>query len=85
MKNDLPLVNMQQNVALQLLFVISGSFPNLKENSVQGWRDAYCQEVLNQSTDRKRNRPVEVTELPQKCRVRPLLLGEELKKEVKLL
>ena len=45
-------------------FKKEGSFPKLKESSVRGWRDAYHQEVLNQSTDRKRDRPVEVTELP---------------------
>jgi len=65
-------------------FKKEGSFPNLKESSVRGWRDAYRQEVFNQSTDRKRDRPVEVTELPQKRRGRPLLLGEELEEEVKL-
>ena len=51
---------------------------------MRGWRDTYRQEVFNQSTDRKRDRPVEVTELPQKRRGRPLLLGEELEEEVKL-
>ena len=61
-----------------------GSFPNLKEASVRGWRDAYRREVFNQSNDRKRDRPVEVTELPQKRRGRPLLIGEELEEEVKL-
>ena len=40
--------------------------------------------MFNQSNDQKRDRPVEVTELPQKQRGRPLLIGEELEEEVKL-
>ena len=32
-------------------FKKEGSFQNLKESSVREWRDAYCQEVFNQSTD----------------------------------
>ena len=34
-------------------FKKEGSFPNLKEASVRGWRDAYRREVFNQSNDRK--------------------------------
>ena len=56
-------------------------FPNLKEATVRGWKNAYCKELLIQSS-RKRG-PVEIEELPQKCRGRPLLLGEELEDEVK--
>ena len=44
-------------------------------------KNAYCKELLLQS-GRKR-KPVEIEELPQKCRGRPLLLGEELEDEVK--
>ena len=56
-------------------------FPNLKEASMHGWKNAYCNEVLIQSS-RKRG-PVEIEELPQKRRGRPLLLGEEMEAEVK--
>ena len=56
-------------------------FPNLKEASMRGWKNAYCKEVLIQSS-RKRG-PVEIEELPQKRRGRPLLLGEEMEAEVK--
>ena len=45
------------------------------------WKNAYCKEVLIQSS-RKRG-PVEIEELPQKHRGRPLLLGEGMEAEVK--
>ena len=52
----------------------------MKETSVRGWKNAYCKELLSQS-NRKRG-PVEIVELPQKRRGRPLLLGDELEQEV---
>ena len=63
-------------------------FPSLKETSVRGstrgcMENAYCKELLSHSS-RKRG-PVEISELPQKRRGRPLLLGDELETEVKCL
>ena len=49
---------------------------------MRGWKNAYCKELLSHSS-RKRG-PVEISELPQKCHGRPLLLGDELETEVKL-
>ena len=63
-------------------FKRNGQFPSLKETSVRGWKNAYCKELLSQSS-RKRG-PVEIVELPQKRRGRPLLLGDELEQEVKI-
>ena len=54
----------------------------MKDTSVRGWKNAYCKELLSQSS-RKRG-PVEIVELPQKRRGRPLLLGDELEQEVKM-
>ena len=48
---------------------------------MRGWKNAYFKEVLIQSS-RKRG-PVEIEELPQKRRGRPLLLGEEMEAKVK--
>ena len=56
-------------------------FPNLKEASVRGWKNTRYKEVLIESS-RKRG-PVEIEELPQNRRRRPLLLGEEMEAEVK--
>lgn len=42
---------------------------------MHGWKNAYCKGLLIQSS-RKRG-PLEIKELPRKCRGRPLLLGEE--------
>ena len=53
----------------------------LKEATVRGWKNAYCKELLLQSS--RKHEPVEIEELPQKRRGRPLLLGEELEDEVK--
>ena len=44
-------------------------FSNLKETSVQGWKNTYHKEVLIQSN--KKRGPVEIEELPQKCTVVP--------------
>ena len=53
-------------------------FPALKENTVRDWRNAYQLEVKKQS----RTDDVEVHELPARKRGRPLLLGEELDRQV---
>ena len=54
-------------------------FPNLKDNTVRDWRNAYRLElkkrVRQESVD-----DISITELPPKKRGRPLLLGEELDK-----
>jgi len=63
-------------------FKRNGRFPNFEETSIRGWKNIYCKELLIQSS-RKRG-PVEISELPQKCYGRPLLLGGELEEEVKL-
>jgi len=55
----------------------------LKEASVRGWKNAYCKELLMQSSRKCGPDPVEIKELPQKHQGRPLLLGEELEEEVK--
>ena len=62
-------------------FKQTGQFLSLKETSVRGWRDAYCKELAIQS----RKRPgssISIVELPLKRRGRPLLLGEEMEREV---
>ena len=56
-------------------------FLSLKETSVCGWRDAYCRELATQSRKRSGS-PISVVELPVKRRGRPLLLGEEMEREV---
>ena len=62
-------------------FKRNGEFQNLKESSIHGWKNAYCKKLLSQSS--QKCGPVEISELPQKHRGRPLLLGEELEDEVK--
>ena len=56
-------------------------FTTLKEATICGWKNAYCKELLLQSS--RKCKPVEIEELPQKRRGRPLLLGEQLEDEVK--
>ena len=53
-------------------------FPNLKENTVRDWRKAYRLELKK----RVRNGSEGITELPLKKRGRPLLLGEQLDKQL---
>ena len=62
-------------------FKKTGRFLSLKETSVHGWRDAYCKELATQSRKRSGS-PISVVELPVKRRGRPLLLGEEMEREV---
>ena len=62
-------------------FKCNEKFPALKEATVWGWKNAYCNELLLQSS--RKHEPVEIGELPKKCQGRPLLLGEELEHEVK--
>jgi hypothetical protein len=57
-------------------------FPNLKENTVRDWRDAYRLE-LKKTAKSSLETSTEITELPQKKRGHPVLLGEELDKQVK--
>ena len=56
-------------------------FPYFEDATVCGWKNAYCKELLLQSSTK--HELVEIEELPQKHRGRPLLLGEELKDEMK--
>ena len=65
-------------------FKQTGQFLSLKETSVRGWRDAYYKELAIQSRKRPGS-PISVVELPVKRRGRPLLLSEEMEREVKVL
>ena len=56
-------------------------FPNLKENTVRDWRNAHRLELKKRGRNRGEE-SINITELPQKKRGRPLLLGEELDKQV---
>ena len=58
-------------------------FPNLKENTVRDWRNAYRLELKKRVRKRSEGAAIDITELPQKKRGRPLLLGEELDKQVR--
>ena len=60
-------------------FQQNGKFPNLKETSLRGWKDAYCKELHMQQGKRG---PISICELPEKRRGHPLMLGEQLEKEV---
>ncbi len=51
----------------------------LKETTIRGWRDSYIKEIKKRKME---NKPVNVTKLPEKRRGRPLLLGEELDRQV---
>ena len=61
-------------------FKSTGAFPNSKESTVRGWKNAYCSELSSRS--RKRDAS-SIKELPEKRRGRPLLLGEEMEEQVK--
>ncbi len=54
-------------------------FPALKENTVRDWRDTYRLEI---SKKRSSSGDADVHELPAKKKCRPLLLGEELDRQV---
>jgi len=79
MKNELPLVNKQQNMALQLPFIIlREKFPNLKEAGVWGWRMLIARKcsispMIESKTDQWRLRDIykhEVTLSPTKnCKI----------------
>ena len=63
-------------------FKYTGSFPNLRESTVRGWKNAYCTQLSLGS--RKKEAPVEpINKLPEKQWGRPLLLGEEVEEQVK--
>ena len=55
-------------------------FPNLKENTVRDWRNAYRLELRKGVRDGNEG-DINITKLPQKKR-HPLLLGEALDKQV---
>ena len=65
-------------------FKRTGQFRDFKESSVRGWRDAYSRTYkhLKQESRKRPGSPVKVEELPEKRRGRPLLLGEEMEREV---
>ena len=54
------------------------TFPNLKESTVRGWKNAYC-------ADLKKKKGVDkpVNELPEKQTGRPLLLGQDVEESAK--
>lgn len=54
-------------------------FPDLKETSVRGWKDTYLKELRVQV---RKCGPISISQLPEKQRGRPLMLGEQLEKEV---
>ena len=56
-------------------------FPNLKENTVMDWRNAYRLELKKRVRNGSEG-GFNITELPQKKRGHLLLLGEELDKQV---
>ena len=63
-------------------FKNTGLFPDLKESTVHGWKNAYCTQLLLGL--RNREAPVKpINELPEKWRGRPLLLGEVMEEQVK--
>ena len=59
-------------------------FPNLKENTVRDWRNAYRIELKKRVREGSAggNAMINISELPMKKKGRPLLLGEELDKQV---
>ena len=57
-------------------------YPNLKENTVRDWRNAYRLELRKRAASKECDGDTSVTVLPQKKKGRPLLLGEELDKQV---
>ena len=56
-------------------------FPSLKENTLRDWRNAYRLEMRKRVRDGSKG-DINITELPQKKKGRPLLLGEKLDKQV---
>ncbi len=52
---------------------------SLKESTIRGWRDSYIKELKKRKVEKK---SMDVTELPEKRRGRPLLLGAELDRQV---
>ena len=63
-------------------FIQTGSFPNLEESIVHGWKNENCTELSSGS--RKIEAPNEsINELSKKWQGRPLLLGKEMEEQVK--
>ena len=60
-------------------------YPNLKENTVRDWRDAYRQKLKEKVKEAKHKDEIQiqVTELPERKRGRPLLVGQELEQQIK--
>ena len=56
-------------------------FPNLKENTVRDWRNAYKLELKKRVRDGSEG-GINIPEIPQKKRGHLLLLGEELDEQV---
>ena len=52
---------------------------SLKESKIRGWRDSYIKELKKRKLEKK---SLNVTELPEQKRGRPLLLGAELDRQV---
>ena len=72
-------------VVAAVRYYISRGFPNLKENTVRDCRNAYRLELMKRARDRKdkvSEGGISISDLPQKKRRRPLLLGEEFHKQV---
>ena len=66
-------------------YYVSRGFSNLKENTVMDWRIAYRLELKKRARDRSdevSEGGISISDLPQKIRGHPLLLGEELDKPV---
>ena len=84
LKIELSSGNMLQRMVSQLpsSFRMEWTFSKFERNQRSRLENAYFKELLSQS-NRKRG-PVEISELPQKRRGRPLLLGDELEEQVKL-
>ena len=62
-------------------FCTNGKYPNLKESSVRTWRNTYRAELERKRKMRDDNMNVE--ELPEKKKGRPLALGDELDAQVR--
>ena len=75
----------EHGVVAAVRYNVSRGFPNLKENTVRDWRNAYRLELKKRARDRSdevSEGGISISDLPQMKRERPLLLGEELDKQV---
>lgn len=62
-------------------FKCTGTFTDLKESTVHGWKNAYCSKILFSRKRDADHKPVST--LPEKWLGRPLLIGQELEDKVK--